>query len=244
MRLLLPPSETKRTGGAPHQGRFALSFSVQDPGRADLLTAVEELCRDDPDTAVKVLGLGPKSASEIELNRFDNAPVLPAIDRYTGVLYSAIDTDSWSDAQRQWAAEHVFIHSALFGIVSSADAIPAYRLSYNTRLNGRALSSFWLGAPSEAIGEAVNTDWVLDARSDGYRSLAPIPDGVRSLHLEVVSADGGKALNHFNKVHKGELVSAVVRDMPDAASPEAFVEWANGVGFDMQSAAQTVTLVV
>lgn len=244
MRILLPPSETKLKGGAAHSGRFTLSFPVQDPSRLDILVPLEALCRDDPDEAARILKLGPKSLDELSNNRFADAPVMPAIDRYTGVLYSATGVAGWSPDQRDWAAAHVYIHSALFGIITSADPIPAYRLSYDTRLSGRPLKDFWLDSLGHAITDMAAGDWVLDARSSGYRDLAPIPPGTTSFYLEVVSANGGKALNHFNKVHKGELVAALVRDMPDLPTPQSFVDWAGGQGLSVTRDDEQVRLAV
>jgi cytoplasmic iron level regulating protein YaaA (DUF328/UPF0246 family) len=192
----------------------------------DLIIPLEALSRDSPDEAARVLKLGPKSVGELANNVFRDAPVMAAIDRYTGVLYSATDASNWTAEQRYWAKAHVFIHSALFGIISSGDEIPAYRLSHDTRLGGLPLGRYWAGQPIVALSEMAAGDWVLDARSEGYRDLAPIPDAVTSRYLEVVSADGGKALNHFNKIHKGRLVSLLVAAMPDLPTPETFVEWA------------------
>ena len=244
MRILLPPSETKLKGGAPHSGRFTLSFPVQDPSRLDILVPLEILCRDDPAEAARTLKLGPKSLDELTNNRFTEAPVMPAIDRYTGVLYSATGVADWTLSQRSWAATHVFIHSALFGIISSADPIPAYRLSYDTRLLGRPLKDFWFESLGNAITEMAAGDWVLDARSAGYRDLAPIPPGTPSYYLDVVSAKGGKALNHFNKVHKGELVAALVKGMPTIESPDAFSELAGASGLKVSGDDRTIRLIV
>ena len=244
MRILLPPSETKLKGGAAHSGRFTLSFPVQDPSRLDILVPLEALCRDDPAEAARILKLGPKSLDELVNNRFTDAPVMPAIDRYTGVLYSATGVAGWSPSQRDWAAAHVYIHSALFGIISSADSIPAYRLSYDTRLSGRPLKDFWLDSLGHAITEMAAGDWVLDARSSGYRDLAPIPPGTTSFYLEVVSANGGKSLNHFNKVHKGELVAALVADSPTLVSLEDFVNWCDSVGITIRFSVDSISLVV
>jgi cytoplasmic iron level regulating protein YaaA (DUF328/UPF0246 family) len=244
VRILLPPSETKLKGGAAHSGRFTLSFPVQDPSRHDILVPLEALCRDEPDEAARILKLGPKSLEELSNNRFADAPVMPAIDRYTGVLYSATGVAGWSPDQRDWAAAHVYIHSALFGIISSADPIPAYRLSYDTRLSGLPLKDFWLDSLGRTITEMAAGDWVLDARSSGYRDLAPIPASVNSFYLEVVSANGGKALNHFNKVHKGELVAELVADSPTLVSLEDFVNWCDSTGITIRFSMDSIALVV
>jgi cytoplasmic iron level regulating protein YaaA (DUF328/UPF0246 family) len=221
-----------------------LSFSSQDSARADLMSAVESWCRDSPEAAAKALKLGPKSIDELANNVFRDAELMPAINRYTGVLYSATNVSMWTTEQRDWAATHVYIHSALFGIISSADQIPVYRLSYDTKVAGRALKEYWGAQVGDALGEMAAGDWILDCRSAGYRELAPIPADIPSASLDVVSSNGGKALNHFNKIHKGELVAALVADSPDLATPEDLVNWSNSVGIDLRHTLDSITLAV
>lgn len=244
MRLLLPPSETKLKGGHPHSGLPTLSFSLQDPARQKIMDSLESWCQRSPKDAAAALKLGPKSIGELGNNVFTDAPLMSAIDRYTGVLYSATGASEWIRAQRDWAAEHVFIHSALLGIVSSADQIPAYRLSYDSKIRQVPLAKLWNGLVSDAIRDMAAGDWILDCRSEGYRKLAPIPDGVESRYLEVVSAQGGKALNHFNKAHKGELVRALVMDSPNLATIESFAEWGSVHNFDITLRGDTITLAI
>jgi cytoplasmic iron level regulating protein YaaA (DUF328/UPF0246 family) len=208
------------------------------------MSAVESWCRDSPEAAAKALKLGPKSIDELANNVFRDAELMPAIDRYTGVLYSATNVCKWTTEQRDWAATHVYIHSALFGIISSADQIPVYRLSYDTKVAGRALKDFWGAQVGDALGEMAAGDWILDCRSAGYRELAPIPADIPSASLDVVSSNGGKALNHFNKIHKGELVAALVADSPDLATPEDLVNWSNSVGIDLRHTLDSITLAV
>jgi len=225
-------------------GLPTLSFSSQDSARADLMSAVESWCRDSPEAAAKALKLGPKSIDELANNVFRDADLMPAIDRYTGVLYSATGVAEWTSDQRDWAATHVFIHSALFGIISSADQIPVYRLSYDTKVDGRALKEYWGAQVDDALREMAAGDWILDCRSAGYRELAPIPAEIPSAYLEVVSANGGKALNHFNKIHKGELVAALVRDSPNLPSLDSLAEWSADSGLRMTLAGEAIRLVV
>jgi cytoplasmic iron level regulating protein YaaA (DUF328/UPF0246 family) len=208
------------------------------------MSAVESWCRDSPEAAAKALKLGPKSIDELANNVFRDADLMPAIDRYTGVLYSATGVAEWTSDQRDWAATHVFIHSALFGIISSADQIPVYRLSYDTKVDGRALKEYWGAQVDDALREMAAGDWILDCRSAGYRELAPIPAEIPSAYLEVVSANGGKALNHFNKIHKGELVAALVRDSPNLPSLDSLAEWSADSGLRMTLAGEAIRLVV
>lgn len=244
MRLLLPPSETKLKGGLPASGQLTLSFPAQDAVRARVMAELETFCRKNPDRAAKALKLGPKSIEELANNVFENAAVLPAIDRYTGVLYSATGVSDWTREQRAWAAKSVFIHSSLFGVISTGDSIPNYRLSFDTKVVGISLRDFWGDTASTAITEMAAGDWVLDCRSEGYRALAPVPPGVESRYLDVVTVDGGKALNHFNKAHKGALVRELVQSQPFIPTPESFSEWAAGLGMSVTFDTTTVVLAV
>jgi cytoplasmic iron level regulating protein YaaA (DUF328/UPF0246 family) len=117
-------------------------------------------------------------------------------------------------------------------------------LSFDTKVNGIALKDYWLGQVQEAIVEMAAGDWVLDCRSEGYRALAPIPASVPTAYLDVVSANGGKALNHFNKIHKGELVRALVNDSPSIPNADALADWAtvNGFAIELNDTAIQLTI--
>ena len=71
---------------------------------------------------------------------------------------------------------------------------------------------------------------MLDLRSEAYAALGPVPAGVSSAYVRVVSegADGAvRALNHFNKHAKGALVRALAQDRPRIGSLRALHAWAD-----------------
>lgn len=59
--------------------------------------------------------------------------VLPAMQRYTGVLYNALGYATLTPEQQQWIDEHVLILSWMFGLVKPTDLIPNYKLSIETK---------------------------------------------------------------------------------------------------------------
>ena len=72
---------------------------------------------------------------EIERNlALSESPTLPAIHRYTGVLYDALDIESLRGTALSRAYARLAIGSALFGLVGADDPIPAYRLSASSKL--------------------------------------------------------------------------------------------------------------
>ena len=230
MRLLLPPSESKSDGG---DGRFALgrlSRPALNPARSAVLDALVALSA-DPERAAQVLHLGPTQAAEAARNaKLRRAPVLPAIERYTGVVYDALDAGSLPDGARAWLDAHVLIGSALFGLLSPGDPIPAYRLSGSSALPGLPLKRHWAEPVARALRR--ERDWVLDARSAAYAALGAPPAGSAVLHVE--DAASGRALNHFNKHAKGDLARRLAMAAPDIRSRDDLLAWAPGAGLEIR----------
>ena len=103
MLILLPPSETKREGGAPGSRLelAELGFPELAGARRRALASLAELST-ELDAAIVALKLGPTQAPEAERNRrVRRSPVLPSIDRYDGVLYDSLDAVSLPGAARQ-----------------------------------------------------------------------------------------------------------------------------------------------
>ena len=205
MLVLLPPSETKSPGGdGPPLDLAALTAPELTPLRARLTEALVKLAADVP-AARTALGLSPGQDDELARNaRLATAPTLPAAQRYTGVLYDALDVASMTRAQRARADRRLAIGSALFGVVRAGDPIPAYRLSAGSALPGMpTLRTFWKPALTHVLTGV--DDLVVDLRSGAYAALAPLPDAV-TVRVLSEHADGSRSVvSHFNKAHKGRL---------------------------------------
>lgn len=102
MLVILPPSETKVSGG--REGTkldvVGLSYPSQTAFRQRLLSELRKLSA-EPEHAKKALKLGPKGESEIERNQVvASSPVVPALERYTGVLYDALGYSTLESSKR------------------------------------------------------------------------------------------------------------------------------------------------
>ena len=205
MLVLLPPSETKRPGGdGGPLDLSSLSAPELTPVRTELVEALVKLADDLP-AARAALGLSPKQDDEIERNAtLWTSPTLPALQRYTGVLYDALSIATLTRSQRARAEQRLAVGSALFGLVRGTDRIPAYRVSAGSVLPGQpTLRSLWKPALSPVL--AGIDDLVVDLRSGSYAALAPVPGAV-SLQVLSERPDGSRAVvSHFNKAHKGRV---------------------------------------
>jgi cytoplasmic iron level regulating protein YaaA (DUF328/UPF0246 family) len=203
--LLLPPSETKAPGGDGAPLDLAALTAPELTGvRTEIAESLVKLAADVP-AARAALGLSAKQDAEIARNaELWTSATRPAVERYTGVLYDALDVTSMTRAQRARAGRRLAVGSALFGLVRAEDPIPAYRLSAGSALPGLpTLRTMWRPALSPVL--AAVDDLVVDLRSGSYAVLAPVPGAVT---LEVLSErpDGSRSVvSHFNKAHKGRV---------------------------------------
>lgn len=245
MKILLPPSETKRPGGTgtPLDLRGLALPELHDE-RSAVVDALVDLAGDE-NTARSVLKLSARQLGDIEHNRMlRRAATMPAVDRYTGVLFDALDAATLSAASRRWLGAHVWIHSAPLGPLGALDPIPAYRLAAGTSLPGLpALRRHWAEATQRAIAQAAPS-FVLDLRSEAYVALGPVPASVPSVYVRVVTDDegGSRALNHFNKKSKGLLVRELAETRPKIASRRSFRSWAERRGIVLRDGADSGTL--
>lgn len=235
MLVLLPPSETKRAGG---DGRpldlGALALPALAPQREAVVDALVALSGDE-DAAARVLKLSERQRGDIAHNAaLRTSPTMAAVDRYIGVLYDALDAASLSSASRRWLGAHVMIHSAPLGPVGALDAIPSYRLAAGAALPGiPPLRTVWADAVTTALADLA-PGLVLDLRSEAYVALGPVPDGVPSAYVRVVTEEDGsavRALNHFNKHAKGEFLRALAQGRPTAQTVSGLRRWAQTRGW-------------
>lgn len=246
MIVLLPPSETKRAGGdGPALRPTALGAPALGPVRDALIDELVALAADQP-ASRRALGLSPAQDTEIERNAaLRTAPTLPAIIRYTGVLYDALDVASLSGVAAARARGRLAVGSALFGLLRAEDRIPAYRLSATSKLPGQpSLVTRWRPVLEPVLSELAAGDLVVDLRSGSYAALGRLPGAVR---VEVVCehADGRRSVvSHFNKAHKGRLARllAATRSEPDDAAAVAAVARRAGMRVDRRGSDLTVVI--
>jgi cytoplasmic iron level regulating protein YaaA (DUF328/UPF0246 family) len=243
MIFLLPPSESKQPGGT--NSKIALSFPGLDKTRGAIRKSLIELSK-NPKAAATALKLGPKQLGELQVNLDLAKPkTMPAIDRYTGVLYDALKLDGLSSSELKRAKQSIFIQSSLFGLIGALDEIPNYRLSAGSKLPGVNLRSEWSSA-HERVWESFARETVIDLRSKAYAQLAPIPEELNSYEVEVVSEDAKgvrKALNHFNKQAKGSFVRATLSAKTKLEKPSDLKSIAKAAGLRLELQGKTLLLI-
>ncbi|AVG24368.1 peroxide stress protein YaaA [Pontimonas salivibrio] len=229
MRIVLPPSETKTPGGLDSSHLEWEQLALPD------LTSVRQAIAEDlvalsldPDATKKALGLGAKGDEWIVANReLLSSPVMPAIHRYTGVLFDALDISGLDAAASAHAAESLWLFSALFGPLRAMNPIPRYRLSFDSKLPGESLKSRWQPHAEQIWAD----DFTIDLRSEGYRALAPLPEGTGVFIRVVKDLDRGAAVGHANKATKGKMVRDLLTSNAHIDSAGKLLDWGGAHGW-------------
>ena len=212
--ILLPPSEGKAPGGdgIPWQ-TGTMAVDELDAGRARV---------------VKALGKRSPVAAE---------PTMPAIERYTGVLYRELDAASLGAVGRRRLGRSVLTVSGLWGLVAPADPIPHYKLkmSANVKPLGK-LSTWWRPQVTEALRARTDRALVWDLLPIEHTAAVRWADLAPHERVTVRFEDArGMTVSHWNKLLKGSLVRWLVTT--GAASVDDLASFDHPLGYRFDPAA-------
>jgi len=189
--ILIPPSEGKADGGDNKPLASASSLT------ADLIEAIKKT---DPK---KLYGLKSKALDKaIAVNKeLLSSGTMPAIERYTGVVYDAIDYQTLKN--KADFDEKVLIISGLFGLVSPTDLIPNYRL----KIDKLKSAKLWLDSNSEQLKDK----FVIDLLPQAHKKAVKYNHGIE---VEFVLKKAGKKMpaGHQGKHIKGRFVRWLIEN--------------------------------
>ena len=190
--ILLAPSEEKATGG--HAGRLPESPAQRwvRERLADLVVhGTPEAQRKAFD--VKDAALDKAKAEALALK--GSTPLLPALARYQGVAFGALDAASLP--AETWP--QVFILSNLRGLVQGDALVPPYKL----KLSGLpGLKAHWKKAlPSLLPSIPEGSLWALLPKDHGDL----LAGWDRPRHTVEIVDEKGKTISHWSKLYRGLL---------------------------------------
>lgn len=258
MILLLPPSETKKSGGIEASSNWLETLSFSSELFSARTRAVQALAKlSDSADAARLLKLPSRNLVDLGDNQqLGTVPLLlPALDRYDGVLFDALHERGLKGSGTEFnrldlaslGPNDAFVQSALFGLVDILDEIPKYRLTGGINLPGFK-SAEW-GPAHDLIWNRVAAETeglIVDARSTSYVKLAPIPPNIESITVEVIAEDESgarRALNHFNKKAKGQFARAWLQFQAPINERAQLLEVASLAGLRAELNPATLTLI-
>ena len=102
----------------------------------------------------KTMSISPAKAKEVHellANYSRNHPTLPALDLFLGDIYSGLQAQSLTLEDRDYANNHLFILSGLYGLLRPMDLIQPHRLEMGTRLASARISNSRISKPAMMV---------------------------------------------------------------------------------------------
>ena len=142
--VLLPPSEAKAFGGERGRTNGGFDSALRRP-RREIVKAFEDFVQHAPQTTLErtlnvrgpLLKRAVSAARQVGAHR---APLLPAWQRYSGVVWTHLDPSTLVSEE----LSRIIVPSGLYGMTTGEDLVADYRLRMNVRLPGVGnVASFW-----------------------------------------------------------------------------------------------------
>jgi uncharacterized protein len=238
--ILLPPSEGKTVPQTKTTLDLStLSFTELTELRSKTIDSLVKVSEGRVSVARKILGVTANQDAEIERNHDLWAkPVAPALAVYTGVLFESIGINSLSKSALKNFSRDAYVVSALFGLISVTDQIPAYRLSGSTKLPKLgSLAGLWNNPVADVLGSA--DEFIVDLRSGTYQKIGQIPavaapNSVVPRILQKMPSGPPKVVSHHNKATKGRIVRAIAQSGRAINSADGLAEVIAALGADVE----------
>ncbi|MFT4283162.1 MAG: YaaA family protein [Candidatus Woesearchaeota archaeon] len=199
--ILLPPSEGKNSGG---DKPLSLSFEELTPFRNEVLGDLKGTIKSlDDKSLMKVFKV--KNLDDIKNFDYSKKSCLKAIDRFSGVMFKAIDYDSLGNKAN--FDEGVVFVDALFGLLKPKDFIFDYKLMMGTKLKNVKTDRFWKERLRLEEFDFFKNKIIIDLLPNIHRESVDLDNlDVFSVNFFEKSDSDLKNVGHKSKKLKGEFI--------------------------------------
>jgi len=219
MKILLAPSETKKSGGDLSFNPTTLLFEDLLPYRTKLLhTYTNVLQKGDMPTLSKMFGL--KKEADILEHKKDiiHELTMKAIQRYTGVAFDYLDYEGLDPEAQAYIDSHVILFSNLLGPIRASDLIPEYRLKQGESVGDIKTEKFYNEHAAALMEAYLAEDEILDLRAGFYDKFYKPTKPYTTLKF----IKEGKVVSHWAKAYRGIVLREIAKAGID--SLEAFMK--------------------
>jgi len=208
MKILLAPSETKKSGGTHNFDIGSLLFKTLAPLRTDILHRyINILQKGDLQELGTMFGL--KKEADILANKKDivHELTVKAIERYTGVAFDYLDYPHLDTRAQRYIDTHVILFSNLFGPIRASDMIPEYRLKQGSSVGEIKPEKFYHEHSADLMGAYLANDEILDLRAGFYDKFYKPQKPYTALKF----IKEGKVVSHWAKAYRGIVLREIAK---------------------------------
>ena len=219
MKILLAPSETKKSGGELPFHPNQLFFKELAPSRMKILhTYINILQQGDMQVLSKMFGI--KKEADILKYQKDiiHELTMKAIERYTGVAFDYLDYENLDAQAQTYIDENVILFSNLWGPIKSSDLIPEYKLKQAEAVGDIKPEKFYHEHSAHLMEEYLKNEEVLDLRAGFYDKFYKPTKPYTTLKF----IKDGKVVSHWAKAYRGIVLRKIAK--AGVSTIEAFMK--------------------
>ena len=208
MKILLAPSETKRSGGEFPFDISSLLFKELVPYRTKLLHAyINLLQKGDLATLSKMFGLKKEADIRAQQKDIVHELTMKAIERYTGVAFDYLGYTELDDKAQNYIDRHVILFSNLFGPIKASDLIPEYKLKQGEAVGDIKVEKFYHEHAADLMESYLADEEILDLRAGFYDKFYKPKKPYTTLKF----IKEGKVVSHWAKAYRGIVLREIAK---------------------------------
>ena len=213
--ILLPPSEGKREGGDKKYiyVKEQNSFNFLENERKFLLQKILDFISKANNLDLEKLFVVKSNIEEITalLKDFDQKLTLPAINRYSGVMFNAIDYPSLNEDQKNRADQVILFIDGLFGLLKPQDFIPNYKLAISAKFTDFKIDFYWKKIFKDYLAKILENKIILDILPQAHRKAVDINQkNCYLINFFTMKNCEAKNAGHISKKLKGEFIRYIL----------------------------------
>jgi cytoplasmic iron level regulating protein YaaA (DUF328/UPF0246 family) len=208
MKILLAPSETKKSGGTLSFNLSTLLFKSLLPHRTKLLhTYINVLQQGDIQVLSKMFGI--KKEADILKYKKDiiHELTMKAIERYTGVAFDYLGYNELTHDAQIYIDNNVILFSNLFGPIKASDLIPEYKLKQSEAVADIKTEKFYNEHSAHLMEEYLKDEEILDLRAGFYDKFYKPTKPYTTLKF----IKDGKVVSHWAKAYRGIALREIAK---------------------------------
>ena len=147
----------------------------------------------------------------IQALKSGTAKTYPALKLFDGLMYRNIRRTDWTKEEEAYVQEHLFITSALYGVIPALAPIAPHRLDFlmKHKVQGKSLKTFWKAVYDQALQDE---DLVISLLSSEFETVFSKEIQDRMVTFKFLEEKNGQLKVHstISKKARGAFVTALL----------------------------------
>ena len=225
MKILIPTAKEMNTN---------LPSIVATPLRKESQAVLDSLAHYSASELETFYKVSAEKAEEeyayIQALKNHRAKHYPALKLFDGLMYRHIKRDKLTETEQAYLEDHVFITSALYGVVPVLSPMAPHRLDFLMKLKvaGKTLKSHWKSAYDEALQDE---DLIFSLLSSEFETVFSKEIREKIVTFKFMEDQAGQLKIHstISKKARGAFLTALIEDQVQTVNQARKLRFA---GFD------------